>query len=426
MSFGRIAFVAAMILVMVAAPLAAIDAAPALAEEAGPPTFPSPEPWFDWGQRCINGVMMAPCPVPVASTYLMGYGNYYPDVIIDGQPYKINTTLDPFMNVSYRAYLRSEGGPEELHWYMRGSETATTTTVFDDDLINFEYPLYLGKTWSDATATPHPDYGTLAVTTSAVAVAYIEPVLDGDGNVQTCNVVVADGCSYQLPDLNSNGVLGDDVGAVPLPRRELGDISWEAMKTTRDDDAQVGWDDVVVPAGPHQGESMPGYYVVKQTITTTATIYGYPVKVAETVMEAWKDVRGCVAVQIVTNGQQTASGWVSQTSMTVASRWTGNFPWYQYEFGGHGQTFAVRVKDTAIGEGGHTFQFTTPEKDFGCKHAGDAMKVFRKPGLITIDYEDDYITCQGALKRVKGGSWYGAATIEDLATGRTYVVFGLA
>lgn len=416
-----------MVLVMVVAPLAAIGAVPALAEEAGTPTFPSPEPWFDWGQRCINGVMMAPYPVPVASTYLKGYGNYYPDMIIDGQPYKMNTTLDPCMNASYQAYLRSSGNADELYWYMRGSFNSGVSTIFDADVISFEYPLDLGRTWSGATTTPNAKFGSVAVTTEAEAVAYIEPVLDEGGNVQTCNVVVADGCSYQLPDLNSNGKLGDDVGAVPLPRKELGDISWEAMKTTEEGDARIGWNDVVVPAGPHQGESIPGYYVVTQTITTTATIYGRPVKVAETVMEAWKDVRGCVAVQMVTNGQMTAAGgWASTTTMTVASRWTGDFPWYQYEFGGHGRTFAVRVKDTAIGEGGRTFQFSTPEKDFGCKHAGDAMKVFNRLGLITIDYEDEYITCQGTLKRVKGGAWYGAATIEHLGTGRTYLVFGRA
>jgi hypothetical protein len=431
----RIAIIAVLLIVLVATPLMALpNSAPVSASSeahSSTPVFPSPQPWFDWGQRTINGVMRTGIPFPVADTYLKGFGNYEPDIIVGGEPYKANIVMAPMpvapysMTVVSRAYLQSVGDPWQLHWYMRGSWDPSMSlpgTIFDGDLLNFEYPLYLGKTWNDATTvTPYPGV-QLPVTTEAVAVAYIEPVLNDDGSVATYNVVVADGCEYQLPDLNSNGVLGDDVGAVPSPRKQLGDISWTDMKAMPDSDAQIGWNNVVVPAGPCAGENIQGYYAVKQTITTMSPP-GYPV--SRISMEAWKDVRGCVPVQIVERGQLTSSGWTTQTTMTIARRWTGNFAWFQYEFGGLGRTFGVRVDDTAIGEGGHTFQFATPGKDFGLKDAGDAMTVDMDRGLVTIDYEDAYISCDAAMYRILGNLWFGIARIKDLATGHVYLVAGI-
>ena len=134
------------------------------------------------------------------------------------------------MGIVSRAYLKSIGTPRTLHWYMKGSWDPSMSlpgTIFDSDLLNFEYPLYPGKTWNDTTTiTPYPNV-QLPVTTEAVVIAYIEPVLDSSGTVTTYNVITAEGYEYQLPDLNSNGILGDDINAIPLPRKELGGYELE-------------------------------------------------------------------------------------------------------------------------------------------------------------------------------------------------------
>jgi hypothetical protein len=360
---------------------------------------------------------------------LKGYGNYEPDIIVNGEPYKVNIVMAPIaptyqMGIVSRAYLKSIGTPRTLHWYMRGSWDPSMSlpgTIFDSDLLNFEYPLYLGKTWNDTTTiTPYPNV-QLPVTTEAVVAAYIEPVLDSSGTVTTYNVITAEGYEYQLPDLNSNGILGDDINAIPLPRNELGDMNWNDMKTISENDAQIGWNDVVVPEGPYKGQNIQGYYVIQQTITTGPK--ESPLSTTE--MEAWKDVRGCIPVQIVERGQMSSSGWTTQTTMTIAQRWTGNFPWFEYEFGSPAKTFKVRVNNTAIGEGGHTFQFTTTDKDFGVKYAGDAMTVDLDHGRILIDYQDGYITCNGRMIRICDDVWVGYARIKDLETNRTYIVAGI-
>ncbi len=183
--------------------------------------------------------------------------------------------------------------------------------------------------------------------------------------------------------------------------------------------AQIGWNDVVVPAGPFAGQNIQGYYAVKQTITTSSPA-GYPV--SRITMEAWKDVRGCVPVQIVQREQWSTSGYSTQTTMTIARRWTGNFAWFQYEFGTPNKSFGVRVDNTAIDEGGRTFQFKTAAKDFGLKYAGDAMVVDMDNGLITIDYEDSYISCDAGMVRIQDDLWFGIARIKDLVAGRTYIV----
>jgi hypothetical protein len=432
-TIARITAVTTLIIALIAAQFIVFaSAAPVSActgEGNGTPTFPSPDPWFDWGQRYINGVMRTGVPVPVAYSYLKGYGNYEPDLIINGEPYKVNIVMAPMpptyqMGIVSRAYLKSVGNPQTLHWYMRGSWDPSMSlpgTIFDSDLLNFEYPLYLGKTWSATTTiTPYPNV-QLPVTTEAVVAAYIEPVLDGSGAVTTYNVIAAEGCEYQLPDLNSNGILGDDVSAIPLPRTELGDMSWNDMKAISESDARIDWNDVTVPAGPYRGQNIQGYYVVQQTITTGPQ--GSPI--STTTMEAWKDVRGCIPVQIVERGQMSSSGWTTQTTMTIAQRWTGNFQWFEYEFGGPAKTLKIRIEDTAIGEGGHTFQFTTTGKDFGVKYAGDAMNVDLENGRILINYQDAYMTCNGRMIRICDDTWVGYARIKDLETNRTYIVAGI-
>ena len=91
---AKIAVVTTLLIALIAAQLIAfVDASPVSAhthtgEKNGAPTFPSPSPhWFDWGQRYINGIMRTGVPVPVAYSYLKGYGNYEPDIIVNGEPY---------------------------------------------------------------------------------------------------------------------------------------------------------------------------------------------------------------------------------------------------------------------------------------------------------------------------------------------------
>jgi hypothetical protein len=396
----RFTIIAALLCTLLASSVIAFASAPALADEGAgdeTPVFPPAQPWFDWGQRYINKIVGV-----TAYTYQKGFGNYEQDLIIEGQPYKVNIALGPSMDVVYRAYQQADGDAEAWHWYMKGlwnPQLPLPGLIFDGEVLNFDYPLYLGKTWSDQTTFTHPVYGPLPVTTSAVVIAYVPPDID-----EVSDIIVAEGYTYSIPDLNGNWIPGEDADAlaVPQPLRELGDVSWNDMMS--ETDPYLDWEDVLVPAGPREGENVQGYYIVKQTLNVAGTI---------TEMEAWKDVRGLVPVQVA-NGVTT-----------TAYRWTGNFPWFEYEFGNHLRTFKFRVSDTAIGVGANTFQFTTRDRDYGVKYAGDAMTVDLERGRILIDYEDEYITCNGKMIRICDDNWVGYARIKDLETGRIYIAAGI-
>jgi hypothetical protein len=301
--FLRFTIITALLCALLSSSAMTLTTAPALADEGtepATPIFPPAQPWFDWGQRYINKIVGVP-----AYTYQKGFGNYEPDLIINSQPYKVNIALGPSMDVIYRAYQRADGDAEAWQWYMKGlwnPQLPLPGLIFDGEVLNFDYPLYLGKTWADQTTFTHPIYGPLPVTTNAVVIAYIPPDID-----EISDIIVAEGYTYTLPDLNGNWIPGEDTDAlsVPKPLRELGDISWNDM--TSESDPYLDWEDVLIPAGPRAGENVQGYYVVKQTLNVAGTI---------TQMEAWKDVRGLVPVQ-VTNGVTT-----------TAYRWTGNFPWF--------------------------------------------------------------------------------------------------
>lgn len=272
------------------------------------PTFPPPEPWFEWGQRYIYQIAGTGVGEdnPPIYTYLKGFGNYEPDFIdpVTSQAYKVGLTLasvDPEVVVR-KQYLRAEGDADQWHWYLKGSWSLTeggpVELIFDGELLTFDYPLSLGKTWSDNTTISNE----IPVAIDAVVIAYIPGDID-----ELQDIMVAQGYEYTLPDINGDGVADEaDALAVPLPLRELGNISWEAMMNVSDSEAHMAWDEVEVPGGPHQGENIQGYYVVQQSYT----IAGNPMMD----VEAWKDVRGFIPVQVVDD------------VTTIAYRWTGNFP----------------------------------------------------------------------------------------------------
>jgi hypothetical protein len=59
------------------------------------------------------------------------------------------------------------------------------------------------------------------------------------------------------------------------------------------------------------------------------------------------------------------------------------------------------------------------------KYAGDAMTVDMNSGRILINYQDDYITCNGRMIQICDDVWVGYARVKDLETNRTYIVAGI-
>jgi len=267
---------------------------------AGCPIIPSPAPWFKWRQRYIYDVRVNG--QAADRSYMNGYGGYYDDYIdtAGGFVYGANAWLRSIEpeTVDATTYVRITGytadfalDTDGLSWYSKGNGSLR----FDGEILIFDYPLVLGKTWSSRTTIRR----SIPVEFEAVVAAYIPA-----GISSSDDIVVAPGRTYTPPI---------DIAEIPLPLAELGGMTFEELDAVSVADAQIPWPEVRIQAGPRAGLNVTGYYVI-QTQLKLAGI---------TVMkqELWKDVRGFVPVYDI-HEYPPLVGAATHT-IRLARRWTG-------------------------------------------------------------------------------------------------------
>lgn len=266
----------------------------------GCPIIPSPAPWFKWSQRYIYDTYTDE--EATGQAYMDGYGGIHDDYTDadTGLVYGANTwlsALDP-ETVDSLTYVRLEDTVADfdadtvgLAWRGKGM----SSLMLDGEMLIFDYPLVLGKTWTSTTTA----YGFVPMQLDAVVVAYVPAGITNSEDIR-----VAPGYTYTLPL---------DIKDIPEPLAELGDLSFAELAAVGDDEAPLPWSAVLVPAGPRAGQNVTGYYVV-QTQTKLMGI---------TIMkqELWKDVRGYVPLYDIYKYPPLEK---TTTHITrLARRWTG-------------------------------------------------------------------------------------------------------
>jgi len=260
----------------------------------------SPAQWFKWKQRYIYQT------AGDTYTYMGGYGQgadeYYASTT--EAYYGINTwlsetspeTVDTEQYVRVQPYDIEDVDTDFMDPYNENNEGMTWYSVgmpgleFDDEIIIFDYPLVLGKTWSSMTTLM--DF--IPVVFNAVVVAYVPADIDDPSDT-----IVADNYTYELPV---------DISDIPMPLAELGDLGWREL--TDATDAEIDWMDVLIPGTEI---NITGYYVIK----TELEILGITVMK----QELWKDVRGYVPLYDIYKYPPLAKS-VTHT-VKLAKKWTG-------------------------------------------------------------------------------------------------------
>lgn len=267
---------------------------------AGCPIIPSPAPWFKWSQLYIYDTYTDGA--ATGQAYMDGYGGIHDDYTDTktGLVYGANawlSALDP-ETVDSLTYVRLEdtvaefdADPVGLAWRGKGM----SSLMLDGELLIFDYPLVLGKTWTSTTTA----YGFVPVRIEAAVVAYVPAGITSSDDIR-----VAPGYTYTLPV---------DIADIPQPLAELGDLSFADLDAAGDAEAQLPWSAVLIPAGPRAGQNVTGYYVV-QTQTKLMGI---------TIMqqELWKDVRGYVPLYDIYKYPPLVKAATHITRL--ARRWTG-------------------------------------------------------------------------------------------------------
>lgn len=269
------------------------------------PIFYSPAPWFKWEQRYVYEIKKGNMAQRSTKnySYMNGYGGFYDDVSSDGTIYRKYVWLDSISPEEietttlvriqeYDSPFKNEKG---MTWYSKGMNKL----IFDGEIIIFDYPLVLGKTWYSETSMKK----NTSVSFAAEVVAYVP------ANIQSeKDIVVAPGKRYKLPF---------SISDIPQPMKEIGDLDWETLvqkiASSPESEKTIDWSLVHVPLGPHKDEKVTGYYVI-QTKTKIAGI---------TVMEQelWKDVRGYVPVYDTYKYPPLA--FPQQHRTKIAKIWTG-------------------------------------------------------------------------------------------------------
>jgi hypothetical protein len=270
------------------------------------PIFYSPAPWFKWKQRYVYEIKKGDMAQKATkgSSFMNGYGGFYDDVISDSKttyhkyvwldsisPEEIETTTLVRIQ-DYDSPLKNEKG---MTWYSKGMNKL----IFDDEIIIFDYPLVLGKTWHSETTMKK----NTSVSFTGEVVAYVPSNIKSEKDI-----IVAPGKEYKLPF---------SVSDIPRPMKEIGDLYWASLvqkaASSPESERTIAWSSVKVPSGPHKGENVTGYYVI-QTRTKIAGI---------TVMEQelWKDVRGYVPMYDTYKYPPLALPQKHRTK--VAKIWTG-------------------------------------------------------------------------------------------------------
>ncbi len=268
------------------------------------PIFYQPNPWFKWEQRYVYEVKKGGSAQKATeeTSFMNGYGGFYDDVTSNGKEYKKYVWLDSInpeeieTSTLVRIQETDSGFKNEkgMTWYSKGMNKL----IFDGEIIIFDYPLVLGKTWYSETTMKK----FISVSFTGDVVAYIPANIRSEADI-----IVAPGKKYKLPF---------PVKDIPLPMKEVGTLDWSSLtqKAALDESERtIKWDSVIVPAGPHKGEKVTGYYVI-QTKTQIAGV---------TVMEQelWKDVRGYVPVYDTYKYPPLALPQKHRTK--IAKIWTG-------------------------------------------------------------------------------------------------------
>ncbi|MEM0331880.1 MAG: hypothetical protein QXM06_04135 [Archaeoglobaceae archaeon] len=223
-------------------------------EKVEHPIFPKPEYWFRWEQRYIYEDLSSR-----EKIYLDGYGKIHPAFGI----YEAQVFLKDD-EVIFKLYQRTESydtgwkhDREGWSWLMKGMNSI----ILDGEVISFDYPLVLGKRWKSESKI-----GSVNFEVNGVVAAYISE--DGKPSV-------AEGVDYKIPV------------KPPKPLAETGKWNFDDLELFCNKKAYTEWRDVVIPAGPREGENVTGYYVVLVETKFSKK---------RTVTEIWKDVRGAVPV----------------------------------------------------------------------------------------------------------------------------------
>jgi hypothetical protein len=268
---------------------------------AGCPVLSSPEPWFKWKQRYVYDVRLNGQAAVMA--YMNGYGNYYKDYVDKEKnlTYKATTWLksvNPDV-IDSTFYSRIAGydasfptDPKGWSWYLKG----TDTLIFNGDLLTFDYPLVLGKTWKKTTTVK----GIFPISYEGVVVAYVPADIHKESDI-----VIAHGRSYKLPV---------SVADIPKPLAELGGKNFDELLAVPDADAALPWKSVMVPAGPKAGLNITGYYVVQAKMK----LMGVTIMEQET----WKDTRGYVPIVNIYRYRPLVKK--TEHLIMLAKRWSGN------------------------------------------------------------------------------------------------------
>ncbi|GAF79705.1 unnamed protein product, partial [marine sediment metagenome] len=145
------------------------------------PIFPKAEYWFKWRQRYIYQN-----PITKEYEYLDGYGEHRPDY----EGYKAQTFTSPDGEIKSQMYQRLEAystgwkDDEGWTWYLKG----VPNMILDGELVSFDYPLVLGKTWHSETTM-----NTALISLDGVVIAYILPNIESSRDI-----AVASGYKYEL------------------------------------------------------------------------------------------------------------------------------------------------------------------------------------------------------------------------------------
>ncbi len=242
--------------------------------------------------------------------YLNGYGGFDPDVFNSdtGHLYRTNTWLRQHTpEQRRRSYLLRlceydgayEADPNGLALFTIGNPDKQ----FDGELLAMDYPLVLGKTFSSESTLSR----LVPVSMLGVVVAYVPP-----GAQSIDDVVVAEGHDYELP------IPAEDIPSPPAA------VCNEACKNTWGDlsgfldsaERQVEWSSITLPAGPREGEALPGYYVIR---VETRLFNRVIVR-----QEHWRDARGCL---VLLDNYEFFPQSLSATRLTlVAKVWSGMVP----------------------------------------------------------------------------------------------------
>jgi hypothetical protein len=235
------------------------------------PIFPNPQSWFKWPQRYIystSGIMGA------GQSYLEGYGDIHPDWSYEGKTYKQTYSRN---SIAYSIYIRTKPYRADFKedekgwsWWLKKIGVSNLGIIFKDEVLFFDYPLALNKTWGG--------YTTAMLSVGDKQVPIPIPV-DYEAKV-----------TRYVPEYE-----------VPI---ELG-LSADL------DEAEAKFIDAKQLYTPDTHFYRPGCLVTELELKPLGVI---PIK-----MEIWKDVRGCVPVQRI----YVLDNLVMES---MAEKWTGNIP----------------------------------------------------------------------------------------------------